>query len=356
MDKILIIKTSALGDVVQVYPVISYLRSKFPQAKIDWIVESQCVDLVQNLPEINRTISVSTKHWRKNIFKRKTWKEIFEFNQQLRSVRYDCVFDLQGNTKSGLILAQVRSSLKVGFGCSSVPEIPNLLFTNKRFNPPASENIRIDYLSIVSQALGDRPLKDFDPIKLHISEEQSKTIQNVLTSLKKSHRPLVLVCPGSAWKNKQMTPESLCDFLLKVNVQLMAQFIFSWGSLGEKLIAENLQSKFPCDSIVIEKMSLATLQNLMDGCDLVIAMDSLPLHLAGSTKTPTYSIFGASSAQKYKPIGKVHGSYQGLCPYGKKFEKRCPVLRTCTTGACIRNLDGNEVFSHFYSWWKQLYL
>jgi heptosyltransferase-1 len=74
--------------------------------------------------------------------------------------------------------------------------------------------------------------------------------------------------------------------------------------------------------------------------------------LAGSTSTPTYSIFGASSAQKYKPIGTCHKAFQGECPYGKTFEKRCDILRTCKTGACIKQLQGEQLFNHFFDWWS----
>ena len=85
----------------------------------------------------------------------------------------------------------------------------------------------------------------------------------------------------------------------------------------------------------------------MASVDMVIAMDSLPLHLAGTTETPTFSIFGASSANKYKPKGKKHLAFQGTCPYKRTFERRCPVLRTCSTGACIRDLHGEELFHYF---------
>jgi heptosyltransferase-1 len=89
----------------------------------------------------------------------------------------------------------------------------------------------------------------------------------------------------------------------------------------------------------------------MDSVDLVVAMDSLPLHLAGTTKVKTFSVFGASLASKFKPAGKKHLTLQGHCPYGRVFEKRCPILRTCPTGACIRSLTGKAVFNAFKLQW-----
>ena len=160
-----------------------------------------------------------------------------------------------------------------------------------------------------------------------------------------------MVCPGSAWRNKQLTHETMKGFLSLLRDYLQCNFLFIWGSPEEKLLADQLQSDFVGGAIVVDKMSLPMLQNLMAQSDLVVAMDSLPLHLAGTTNTPTFSVFGASSAMKYKPQGETHFALQGECPYGRTFVKRCPVLRTCPTGACIRSFGPEEVFAAFKFWW-----
>lgn len=351
MEKILIIKTSALGDIIHVYPVVDYLKQKFPEAQIDWVAEAQCIDLVQSHPGITRAIPIATKKWRKTPFKTDTWSEIKQFRNILREVHYDVVFDLQGNTKSGLAISQARCSNKVGFGWASVSEKPNLLFTNKRLNPTKGGNIRHDYLSVVASYFNDQHPLQTSSTTLKISDEQHHTLQMLMQIPIMNLGPKVIVCAGSAWQNKQMTPEALATFLSHLQNYLNATFLFAWGSPGEKLIADELQKKFPQRSIVVDKMSLSMLQNLMGMCDLVVAMDSLPLHLAGTTMTPSFSVFGASSAQKYKPLGDQHAAFQGACPYGRTFAKRCPVLRTCKTGACIRSLQGTEIFHFFRSWW-----
>jgi heptosyltransferase-1 len=119
--------------------------------------------------------------------------------------------------------------------------------------------------------------------------------------------------------------------------------LFLWGSASELKTAQELKNRFE-HSLVVEKLSLPGLQNLMASVDFVVAMDSLPLHLAGTTETPAFGIFGASSAQKYMPQGNAHFAFQGSCPYGRVFERRCPILRTCPTGSCIRDLQGKELF------------
>jgi heptosyltransferase I len=156
-----------------------------------------------------------------------------------------------------------------------------------------------------------------------------------------------MICPGSAWRNKQMAPDALLDFLQRLQKYAACSYLFIWGNQEERLLALQLHAYFMERSVVVEKCSIPALQNLMGQVDFIIAMDSLPLHLAGTTSTPSFSVFGASSAMKYKPIGDRHQSYQGSCPYDSTFEKRCPALRTCITGACIRGLKGSALFDAF---------
>jgi heptosyltransferase-1 len=348
MNKILIVKTSSLGDIIHTYPILNYLHHKFPLSQIDWVIEETFADLVRTHPLVNKTITISTKQWRKNPFSRETLKSFQNFRAELRSSEYEIVFDLQGNIKSGLIVSQVRSLNKVGFGKKSVPEWPNLIFTNHHFDVPVGYNIRQDYLLLVASFFNESPIyQTINETALRISTKQRTELDQLFIT-----KPSVLVCAGSAWKNKQLCEETLKDFLKLLQEFLYCSFLFIWGSDKEKLVAQELHQEFLDSSQIVDKMPLPMLQNLMDMCDLVIAMDSLPLHLAGTTKTPSFSIFGASLAAKYKPLGNAHYAYQGSCPYGKTFKKRCPILRTCTTGACIRNLKALELFESFKSWWN----
>jgi heptosyltransferase-1 len=349
MNKILLIKTSALGDIVHSFSVVDYLRKKFPAAQIDWVVEAPFSDLVLSHPYVDNVLTLSTKSWRKQWNKLETWRSLGKFRKFLRKESYDVAFDLQGNIKSGLILSQVRSQRKIGFGKTSVPEWPNMLFTHERFNPSIGNNIRYDYLSLVTASFNEDVSSVNETILLKISKEEQIALDGLISQFKDHQRPIVAVCPGSAWRNKQMTLETLKQFLFLLSNDLKCSFLFVWGNPEERKLVEQLQ--FPDRSFIADKMALPMLQNLLSRCDLVIAMDSLPLHLAGTTTTPTFSIFGASSAVKYKPLGTQHHTFQGSCPYGREFAKRCPILRTCLTGACIHDLKAEKVFRTFKSWW-----
>lgn len=344
MEKILIIKSSALGDIVQAYPVIDYLHRKFPAAQLDWVVERPFMELVQNHPYITNVWTIATKAWRKQLFQRDTWSSICDFRKHLRQQKYDAAFDLQGNIKSALVLSQVKSPNKVGFSWTSVPEWPNCLFTNRRITPDSSGNIRHDYLSLVAGFFGETPHIESSALKLKITTEKQAVLSALLSTPCLQGRPLVMVCPGAAWSNKQLPLETLKKFLTLIHRDLACAFLFIWGSPEEKNFSSQLHDHFRESSLLVDKMSLSMLQNLMGECYSIIAMDSLPLHLAGTTNTPTFSVFGPSLAAKYKPLGEQHHAVQGPCPYQRSFDKRCPILRSCPTGACIRDLKSEALF------------
>ncbi len=314
--KILIVKTSSLGDIIHAFTALSYLRKRYPTAKIDWVVEKPHAELVKAHPQITRVLTIESKKWPKSLFPER---------HALRECKYDLVFDLQGNLKSALVLIQVRSRVKVGFGWKTVPEWPNILFTSKRIDPPKGKNIREDYLAVVQGYFGDQKPFSAEPVLLSIDEEGQREVDSVAEGA-------VLVCPGSAWPNKQLSAQMLLKMLRQLN---KGPYLFSWGTGEEYAFCHRVAKELP-GSVVLERFSLPVLQHVMAKCQLVVAMDSLPLHLCGMTAAPTLSFFGPSLATKYGPMGAQHHSVQGACPYGVKFDKRCPKLRVCLTGACLR--------------------
>lgn len=324
--RILIIKTSALGDIIQTFPVLSYLRQKFPEAQIDWIVESNCAELLEAHSSVNHIFKIESRKWRNRLWSLATLREIKALKRSL-NLNYDLVFDLQGNLKSAILLFLTRAKKKIGFGWESVSEWPNVFFTHQRFNPPKGKNIREDYLSVVQSFFKD-PAPFKEPLQdLKIEATSLLKLEEIF-----SCRP-TLVCPGANWKNKRLDSKTLLEFLKKLN---RGPYFFIWGNEEEREEVQKLSAEFP-GSKVLEKMSLPVLQQAMKRCQLVVAMDSLPLHLCGTTSTPTLSFFGPSSSQKYAPKGKQHQSVQGICPYKIEFEKRCSKLRTCPTGACMKS-------------------
>ena len=241
MKKILIIKTSSLGDIIHAFLTLEYLKNRFPKAQIDWVVEKQFAELVSAHPYVSETLHVHTTHWRKAFYQPSTIHDLLSFRRNIRENFYDVVFDLQGNTKSGLVLSQVRSLHKVGFARKSVFEWPNLLFTDHRYDPPLYGNVRDECLFLAKSYFRDQTKQEESKIRLNVSKEQLEKIQRILNQPAIQNGPKILVCPGSAWPNKRVTSETLTSFLTLLQNHLQCSFLFLWGSQQEQQFAQELQ-------------------------------------------------------------------------------------------------------------------
>ncbi|MFH1758039.1 MAG: glycosyltransferase family 9 protein, partial [Pseudomonadota bacterium] len=156
-QNILIVKLSAIGDVVQTIPMVEALKHQYPQAKIDWVVEEDAGDLLTGHPALNRVIVSRRKSWQKRLFRKgetgSTLKEIREFISNLRKVKYDWVIDNHGLLKSGLFVFLSRGVRKIGFKPSpGIADEGNYLFTNERYRALPIERHALErYLDLIAQ-------------------------------------------------------------------------------------------------------------------------------------------------------------------------------------------------------------
>ncbi|MCB1107379.1 MAG: hypothetical protein KDK76_04710 [Chlamydiia bacterium] len=337
---ILIVKSSSLGDILQTFPVVTFLKKRFPHARIDWVVEKPYEELLTAHPDVYEVFPVVFRKWRKNIFKYR--KEMRCAIQKVREKKYDLLFDLQGNIKSALVTKCARSKEKIGTTFSAAPEWPNALVLNRRYGVNPKEPISFQYLSLVQSHFGVKPHPVMASPLLQISGEEKDWIESQLVK-----GTSYMVCPGSNWENKKLFLPTWIELLKEVQKRKNPHFYFVWGSLREKEEALALHTQFPKNSTLLPQMSLPLWQRFMARMDGIFTVDSSALHLAATTPVPTYSFFGPSNASVYKPPFSHHHAFQGTCPYGQTFLKRCPVLRTCKTGACLKEPLPSEFMKVF---------
>ncbi len=322
--KILIVKTSSLGDIVQAFFVLDALKGHI----VDWVVEEKFLALVQSHPQIRKAIPI-------------TRKKILSSLKGVRQERYDVVFDLQGNCKSGIFTLAARALVKVGFGWRSVREWPNLLATHRHYDVSPALNMRLQYLALIeayfnthSDCSGEKPIS-YDECRSAEAQKKIKTAREFKT---------IMVCPGSKWKNKQLPAATWAQFLDQIGE---CTLLFVWGEESDRAFCEEIQRGVGRKSEICNKMTLSEWQQKMREVDLVLAVDSSALHLAGMVGTPSFGVFGPSSPDLFKPLGPEHGAYWGKCPYQRSFVKTCPVLRTCPTGSCMKEISVEELLEAF---------
>jgi len=350
----LIVKTSALGDVVLAFPVAQYLKKKFPDIELCWVVESAAEKLVRANPFVDKIFVMQSKRWRKALTSKTTWQQVSAFLRDLREAPFDFVIDLQGNSKSGLVTLLAKSKAKIGFAKDYVSEWPNLLATNKKFPMPqkaCATQVREDYLYPIKAFFKEEQLSfPIEPVRLRLSEEQKLQFHKIKSNLSSDDAiEKILIAPGSAWPNKELSATQLIALLQKIAAigkeqGIERRFYFSHGSQAEKALAEKVLQELPHASL-LPTMDLVVFQNVMGEFDRVVAMDSLPLHLAASIGVPTWSAFGPSLGAKHAPNGPKDRTFQGACPYGKTFTRRCNLMRRCETGACMKEIEPDDLLA-----------
>lgn len=104
--KILIVKTSSMGDVLHTLPAITDMQNAIPDLKVDWVVEENFTEIPAWHSAVNKVIPVAIRRWRKNLCQRQTWVEWQQFLKQLKSEQYDAVIDAQGLIKSAVLVTR----------------------------------------------------------------------------------------------------------------------------------------------------------------------------------------------------------------------------------------------------------
>lgn len=326
--KVLIVKTSSLGDVVHALPVLSYLRSAAPSVAIDWVVEEPFAPLLENHPLLRKVYRIDTQLWRR--FPSKGVRDIPKIIRCLRRERYDVALDLQGNIKSGVLTFFSGAPLRYGFDAKSVRERPNLLATHRRVSlTQADYHITDRSLKIASSAFpGGR--RDIESPFLFADKKLSAEVESRLESEglvgSESGKKLVLFHPGTTWKTKCWP----VDLWKKLAADLIAghgssiALILSWGNEAEKTAAQEIQSAVRGQAITWPRGSLRELLALLARVDLVVGGDTGPIHIAAALGTSTVTIFRATHADRNGPRGENHIRLQSPLPCSPCLLKNCP--------------------------------
>ncbi len=351
---LLIIKTSALGDILQCFPVIGYFKRYFPEAVVDWVVEAEYKEVLAAHPHIGTVVGVATRAWRRSLLTHQTRARVREVRRQLKARTYDVAFDLQGNIKSAVVMSCVRSRAKAGFSFRSAAEWPASFSVAHRYHMPKEGLRAAQYLSVIERHM-ERKAGDstafLAKVNLQITAKERQWINKIATF--SAHPVRWMVCMGSRWENKRLALATWKAFLTQMSA-LDPLFFLPWASAAEKKEVEELGRALGDRAVILPKLSIPLWQQLMANMDGVIAVDSGALHLAATTSVPSFAIFGPSSGQCYQLPEEERSYFQGGCPYGEQFVQRCRALRRCPTGACLKEVAASDLARLCFAWWDRI--
>ncbi len=306
-QKILVLRLSAVGDVIRTLPAVKALKKHTPSSTITWIVEEASQAFLKSQTEVDEVILFPRKRWMKGIKSPKrmgrTIREMWGFMIDLRKRRFDVVLDFHGILKSGLLSFFSGSPKRIGYDRRSTKE-GNFLFSNVKVKLPNERISRFQRNFILLQGIG-LEVKEFK-YSLHIPPEDQQYVEsffkNVSATLK---RPLIAIHPGTSPKAifKRWMPGQYAQLADRLIRELNASVLFTWG--GEELEwVQSIQKEMKEPSLLGPKTeSLTQLGEVYRHCDLYVGGDTGPLHIASLMGRPAVVIYGPTDPIENEPFG-----------------------------------------------------
>lgn len=304
--RVLIVKTSALGDIVHALPALAFLHQVAPGIKIDWVVEERFRELLEENPLINQLHLIRTKAWKRQPFAAATRSEIVAVRQALVAAHYDMTFDLQSNIKSGVITRLSGAPLRYGYGRAEVREFPNVFFTNTKVSlRPGDYHVTDRVLRMVSVPFGSDFCATAIPTDIHTTIADDAAAAVLLAHF--SSGPILLFHPGTTWPTKMWHEQGWVELgKLALASFPNAAILLSWGNDEEREMAERIAASIGERSWLLPRQSLKGFAAILRKVDLVVGGDTGPVQMAAAVGTPTVSFYRATDALRTGPRGAKH--------------------------------------------------
>ena len=318
MKRILVIKLSSLGDIAHALPAVRALKER-TGVPIDWVVQPEYAPLLACCPDVDRTIEFPRRNFARGFF---------PFLRALRREKYDAVVDLQGLLKSAWVARLARGKIRVGPAWAR--EGAHRFYAAQ---PPKSPGPRrhavdeaMDVVNLVAPGAGEAP----EP-KLDFPKGASDD----------SPGPHVAFAPFSRWATKDWPLEKFAELGRRLVTEMGCQ-IRVLGGTGDMAQGETLARQIGERARnLCGKTDLPGLCSLLKDMDLLVTVDSGPMHWADAMGVPLVAVFGATDPARTGPYRqRVHVvAKNGLAC------RPCH-SRTCARGdlACLRTLEVETVF------------
>jgi heptosyltransferase-1 len=280
--RILLVKTTSMGDVIHNLPVASDIRRAFPDAQIDWVVEGSFAEIPRLHPAVRRVLPVAVRRWRKAILSPATWGEIGAYRRAVGVDFYDCVVDTQGLLKSAL-LAKAASGPKCGQDAASAREPLAARFYDRRYAIARAQNAVQRNRQLAAAALGytldDKPL-DYGIAAPPLQAEW----------LPPGDYAVLLTATSRA--DKEWPEDDWRALGMALNATGL-RCVLPGGSTDERIRAARIAQSLG-RAVAAPPLGLAELAGLMAGAKLVVGVDTGLVHLAAALRRPTLALYCGS--------------------------------------------------------------
>jgi lipopolysaccharide heptosyltransferase I len=334
--RILLIKPSALGDVVHALPVAATLHRRYPNIRLDWLVEEEAADIVRGHPAISDVVVSGRRRWLRQLRGARqvapTLGEVARFVADLRRRRYDAVLDLQGLFKSALYVMATSAPIRVGFaeGREGSPWV----LTHRIAAPPQPVHAVDRYLTLAAAVGATEPVREF---QIALTPQAVAVAKSMLAGCA---RPRVILHPSARWRTKLWEVERWRELAASLLAEGVGVLI-TGGQEDGTMAAQIGAGLDPAPLSLVGRLSLKELAAVLGKADLMVTVDSGPMHMAAAMGTPVVALFGPTDPRRTGALGPG-AVLQRPLPCSPCLQRRC---RIADVYRCMRDLSVAEVLT-----------
>ncbi|MGQ9832064.1 MAG: lipopolysaccharide heptosyltransferase II [Thermochromatium sp.] len=337
MKSILVVRLSAIGDIVFATPLVTALRRRWPQAHIAWLVQSECAPLLDRHPDLDAVIVCPLRHWQRLWRERRyreLWAGIRTLRANLREQDFDLALDLQGLLKSGLLTWLSGARERIGLGSR---EGSQWLMTRRLPRGGDSRLIGSEYRFLAeSLAL---PIADGFPMAVHYGEAEAAFAESVIAR-KSLTNGYAVFCPFTTRPQKHWIEERWARLAHRVRDELGLVPVLLGGP-GDREAARRIADD--ADDQLVDltgHTSLTEAAALIDRAALLVGVDTGLSHMGIALGTPSLLLFGSTCPYLDTTRANARVLYHSL---------HCsPCKRRPTCGGrfdCMRAIEADEILS-----------
>ncbi len=296
IKKILCIKPRGIGDIVLSTIILDNLIAHYPNAKIDYLTEHFAKQSLNNNPLVNKILTMHKTEF------------VFKVAWRIRKEKYDMVIDLWSNPRSAQITFLSGAKFKVGYAYRGRKYAYNILGTSDKGEHHSAEHnlelLKPLGINIISKK-----------IHYYIGSIEKLFADDFFTENNLDNETVFGIIPAGGWDSKRCDKEKwveFCDELVKI---FNCKILVLWGP-GDESDAEYIKSNLQEHCLLAPKSTLPQMASMISKCDLVIANDSGPMHIAAALGVKTLGIFGPTNP-------KAHGPYSSNSDYVIKEDLHC---------------------------------
>jgi heptosyltransferase I len=313
-ERILLVRISAMGDVIHAIPAFAALRAAFPEASIGWVIEERWRPLLPAGVDMVQT--VRTKAWRKRPLANSTWREIRDARRQIKATGYDLAVDVQGAIRSGVIAWWSNAPQRVGFAKPRESQA-TMFYTNKV--SATRRHVIEQNLELVAAITGE-PYLVYRSAEIPVSSTARGFLRKLEGNGLLKTGEYAILNPGAGWGAKCWPTERYASVAKALHNNGLPSLV-NYGPGEEQMaLAVEQQSDGAARKI---SCTLEELVGLTKNARLFIGGDTGPMHLAAHFGVPVVALFGPTDPGRNGPYGTRSTVIRNACSKTSYSHKAC---------------------------------